>query len=414
MPDIHAAASPSGAHRWMNCTASLKMEAPFPNVSSDAAEQGTAAHSMGEKKIKRFLHEQVKREPTPWDDEEMEEMTDIYANFVIQQIHEAEKIGGDNTVVMVETRLSFEDIIPGGFGTADLLILTPEKIFITDLKYGKGVKVDVSGEEINPQLAIYAYGAYSNYWFMYPDVKSVVMTVVQPRLSHIDSFEISVEELEKWAMDEVKPKALEALSGNGTLHPGEWCRFCRAKAVCRARADEALSLAQEKFTAIDGTYETSIGEVASYRFKSPALLSQEEIEDVLPMLNRIQDWITAVYAYVTDEAINHGRKWTGLKLVEGRANRKYVSEKEVEKACIKAGFTDIYSKDLLPITKLEKLMGKAKFHEVLEKTKLVIKPKGKLSLVDESDSREEVDLDAYKNDNVTGKTADKVFKPIEG
>jgi hypothetical protein len=312
---------------------------------------------------------------------------------------------------MVETRLTFDDIIPGGFGTADLLILTPEKIYITDLKYGKGVKVTVS-DELNPQLAIYAYGAYSNFHFIYPDVKSVVMTIVQPRLANIDTFEIPVEELKKWAYEVVKPKAIEARSGKGTLKPGSWCRFCKAKAVCRARADEALALAREQFAVVDGTYETSQGEVANYQFKSPAMISQEEIEDVLPLLNRIQDWITACFSYVAEEAINHGRKWKGYKVVEGRSNRKYLSEKEVEKACMEAGYTDIFSKELLPITKLEKKMGKENFREVIEKKGLVFKPRGKLSLVEESDERQEVDVHEFLNDSVTKNSAGQVFQPI--
>jgi len=168
MPEIHSKLPPSSAHRWLVCTLSPQMEEPFPNTTSEAAEQGTAAHSMAEQKVKRLLKEPCEREPTDFDDEEMEEHTDNYRTFVLDQIQEAKQYT-DDPLVMVEQRLSFEDIIPGGFGTADLIIATPKKLWITDLKYGKGVPVYVS-QGLNPQLCIYAYGAYSNLKYLFPDV----------------------------------------------------------------------------------------------------------------------------------------------------------------------------------------------------------------------------------------------------
>ncbi len=320
MPEIHSKLPPSSAHRWLVCTLSPQMEAPFPNTTSEAAEQGTAAHSMAEQKVRRLLKEPCERKPTDFDDEEMEEHTDNYRTFVLDQIQEAKQYT-DEPLVMVEQRLSFEDIIPGGFGTADLIIATPKKLWITDLKYGKGVPVYVS-QGLNPQLCIYAYGAYSNLKYLFPDVESVTMTIYQPRIGNIDSFEISIKELLEWAEGYVKPRAIEAAGPGGVLVPGDHCKFCKAKAVCKARADEALKLAQERFTVITGTYETSQGEMPMYSFKSPASLSQEEIEDVLPLLNRISDWIDAVFTYVADEAISHGTKWKGYKVADGRANRK--------------------------------------------------------------------------------------------
>lgn len=413
MPEIHSKLPPSSAHRWLVCTLSPQMEAPFPNVTSEAAEQGTAAHSMAEQKVKRLLKEPCEREPTDFDDEEMEEHTDNYRTFVLDQIQEAKQYT-DEPLVMVEQRLSFEDIIPGGFGTADLIIATPKKFWITDLKYGKGVPVYVS-QGLNPQLCIYAYGAYSNLKYLFPDVESVTMTIYQPRIGNIDSFEISIKELLEWAEGYVKPRAIEAAGPGGVLVPGDHCKFCKAKAVCKARADEALKLAQERFTVITGTYETSQGEMPMYSFKSPASLSQEEIEDVLPLLNRISDWIDAVFTYVADEAISHGRKWKGYKVVEGRANRKYVSEKMVEAACKKAGYTNIYEQSLLPLTKLETRLTKPVFKQLLEDTGLVVKPKGKLTLTVEADAREAVDPEKLAEEaGRTRLSPEDVFKPVEG
>lgn len=412
MPDIHSKLPPSSAHRWLVCTLSPQMEEPFPNTTSEAAEQGTAAHSMAEQKVKRLLKEPCEREPTDFDNEEMEEHTDNYRTFVLEQIQEAKQYT-DEPLVMVEQRLSFEDIIPGGFGTADLIIATPKKLWITDLKYGKGVPVYVS-RGLNPQLCIYAYGAYSNLRYLFPDVESVTMTIYQPRIGNIDSFEISISELLEWAEGYVKPQAIEAAGPGGALVPGDHCKFCKAKAVCKARADEALRLAQERFTVITGTYETSQGEVPMYSFKSPASLTQEEIEDVLPILNRIQDWISSVFTYVADEAISHGRKWKGYKVVEGRANRKYVSEKMVEAACKKTGYTNIYEQSLLPLTKLEKRLTKPVFKELLEDTGLVVKPKGKLTLTEEGDTRDEVDPERLTEEAGRNRLSpEDVFEPIE-
>ena len=411
MPDIHSKLPPSSAHRWLICTLSPQMEEPFPNVSSDAADQGTAAHSMAEQKIKHRLHEQVSREPTIYDDDEMDEHTDNYCTFVMEQVEDAKQYT-DSPLVMVEQKLSFEDIIPGGFGTADLIIGTPKKLYITDLKYGKGVPVYVS-KGLNPQLCIYAYGAYSNFRFLFPDVESVVMTIYQPRIGNMDSAEISVAELVEWAQTFVKPKAIEAAGPGGELVPGEHCRFCKAKAVCKARAEEAMRLAQERFTVIDGSYETSQGEMPMYRFKSPSSLSQEELEDVLPILNRIQDWISSVFTYVADEAISHGRKWKGYKVVEGKATRKYLSEKMVENACKKAGYTDIYEQSLLPLTKLEKKLTKPEFKRILVDEGLVIKPRGKLTLTEEDDPRDAVDPERLEEENRDSRSKpEDVFRPI--
>ena len=411
MPDIHSKLPPSSAHRWLVCTLSPQMEEPFPSVSSEAADQGTAAHSMAEQKIKHRLHERSSREPTNYDDDEMEELTDNYCTFVMEQVEDAKQYT-DSPLVMVEQKLSFEDIIPGGFGTADLIIGTPKKLYITDLKYGKGVPVFVS-KGLNPQLCIYAYGAYSNFRFLFPDVETVVMTIYQPRIGNVDTAEISVTELVEWAETYVKPKAIEAAGPGGELVPGEHCRFCKAKAVCKARAEEAMRLAQEQFTVIDGSYETSQGEMPMYRFKSPSSLSQEELEDVLPILNRIQDWISSVFTYVADEAISHGRKWKGYKVVEGKATRKYLSEKMVEDACKKAGYTDIYEQSLLPLTKLEKKLTKPEFKRILVDEGLVFKSRGKLTLTEEDDPRDAVDPERLEEESRDSRSKpEDVFRPI--
>ena len=92
-----------------------------------------------------------------------------------------------------------------------------------------------------------------------------------------------------------------------------------------------------------------------------------------------------IVAYAQDAAINHGKEWSGFKLVESRTNRKYTDEDAVAHAAAAAGYHDIYRKSLIPITEMEKLMGKQTFKDVLGG--LVIKPAGRPTLVPASDKR---------------------------
>ena len=228
------------------------------------------------------------------------------------------------------------------------------------------------------------------------------MTIIQPRLENISTFECSVEELLDWAESYVRPRAKLAFEGKGEQVPGDWCRFCRARTSCKACAAEAMALVKTEFLDLDaGVLEDEQEETdatASYdpdttapTFKSPALLSKMDIEKMLPTLNRIESWIEAIFAYVSSEAINHGVCWDGYKVVEGRSKRQFLDPKAVASAAAQAGYTDIYKTEMISLTEFEKLMGRKKFQEVLGE--YVVKPPGKLALVPDSDPRPAVDLD---------------------
>ena len=238
------------------------------------------------------------------------------------------------------------------------------------------------------------------------------MTIIQPRLENISTYECSVEELLDWAETYVRPRAKLAFEGKGEQVPGDWCRFCRARTSCKACADEAMALEKEEFLDLDvGVLEDETEETdatASFdpdtsvpTFKSPALLSKTDIEKMLPTLNRIESWIEAIFAYVSFEAINHGVSWDGYKVVEGRSKRQFLDTKSVVAAAEKAGHTDIYKTELISLTEFEKLMGKKKFKEILGE--YVVKPPGKLALVPNSDPREAVNLE----------TAEDEFTPLD-
>ncbi len=365
--------SASSSKRWLNCTPSARLEEQFTkDTGSVYAEEGTAAHALAEHKLKRLLKRRSRRPVSDYQCDEMEDCTDGYAAYAMEQIELAKQSCSD-PIVLIEQHLDYSAYVPEGFGTGDLVIVADGTLAVIDLKYGKGVAVEA---EWNPQMMLYGLGALELFDAIY-DIDTVRMTIYQPRLESVSTWEISVSGLMEWVETELRPKAALAINGEGEFRCGSWCRFCKAKNTCRARAEEYLRLAQMEFQA-------------------PVLLSDEEVAEVLKVADDLAKWAADVYAFATDEAITHGKQWTGFKLVEGRSNRKYTDEEEVAEAAKAAGYTDIYKSTLVGITEMEKLMGKKKFAEVLGK--LVYKPQGKITLVTESDKRQAVETASAEAD----------------
>jgi len=368
----HALLSPSSSHRWMNCTPSAMLEAEFENKSSSAAEEGTAAHAFCEHKLKKALRMRSKRPVSDYDSDEMQEHTDAYVDFVLEQLEIAKQTCKD-PIILIEQKVDFSEYVPDGFGTADCLIVSDDKLHIIDFKYGLGVLVEA---EENPQMKCYALGALAIYDSLY-DITEVSMSIFQPRRDNVSTWTVSVEDLRIWAEEELKPKAEMAIRGDGDFCAGEWCQFCRAAVKCRARAEEKLKIAQEEF-------------------KLPPLLTDEEIEELLPILPDITKWANDIAAYALESAVHHGKEWNGYKVVEGRSNRKYSDEDAVAKAAKEHGYTDIYKQSLINITEMQKLMGKKDFEEIIGG--LLIKPQGKPTLVPITDKRQPMNVANVKDD----------------
>ena len=357
----HAVLSASGSHRWLNCTPSARLELEFENTGSEAAREGTAAHALCEHKLKRALHMRSRRPVSDYDSDEMEECTDAYVDFVMEQYEAAKQVCKD-PVVLIEQRLDFSCYVPDGFGTGDCLIISDDRLHIIDFKYGMGVLVEA---ENNPQMKLYALGALAVYDALY-DIREVSMTIFQPRRESVSTWTIPVEDLKAWAENELKPRAKMAYDGEGEYLPGEWCTFCRAAVRCRARAEEKLKLAQTEF-------------------RMPPLLTDAEIEDILAVLPDLTKWANEITAYALDTALNHGKEWNGFKVVQGRSVRKYRDEAAVAEAAKEAGYKDIYRQSLIPLTEMQRLMGKDRFEEILGG--LITKAPGRPTLVPKSDRR---------------------------
>jgi hypothetical protein len=372
MPEEHARLSASGSKKWLNCPGSLRLEEQFPDEGSSYAAEGTAAHALAELKLLAATghitkEDFMKRTSELETDAEMDEYTEGYKDYVLERFA-AVNAECPDAKMNVEERLELSEYVPDGFGTGDAVIVGFHVLEIIDLKYGRGVPV-IAQE--NPQLMLYALGALTRYDWLY-DVRKVRMHIYQPRIDNVDMCEKDVEELYMWG-SWVKQRAKLALRKNAACIAGDYCDsgFCKARPVCRAYAEEKAKLAY-----LD--------------FKPPAELSDDEIAEVIGKADELAKWAKLVSDYALDQAINHGARYPGFKLVEGRSCRTYTDEAAVTERLENAGCSesDITVKKLKGITDMEKLLGKKRFAELLDG--LVIKPAGKPVLVRESDKRPEL------------------------
>ena len=370
----HAILSPSSAHRWIECNPSARLEENYPDTSSAAADEGTLAHSLGELILRRYTHDISQIEfdylfeairKSIYYNEDMLVHAEDYAAYVISFFEQA-KTKTPDALLIIEAKLNMSKWVPDGFGTGDALIIADGTLHIIDLKFGKGVRVSC---ENNKQMMLYALGALEEYSLMYA-LDTVRMTIYQPRLCNVSNYEMSTVDLEKWADEELKPAAQRAFNGEGEFKPGDHCRFCKVRQQCKALYEEQMK-------------------ITMYNFKDSYLLADDEIADILNRADDFKKWISAIEEYALLAAINDGKRWPGYKLVEGRSIRTYADQQAVADALRQAGYTDdsIFTRSLLGITAMEKLLSKKTFEAML--SPLVIKPAGKPTLAPVDDKRPE-------------------------
>jgi len=342
----HALLSASGSKRWLMCTPSAKLEATLPEQKRppgafDFSQEGTTAHTLAEVKLRHYYGqigvEEYETEydiikNTPYYNDNFEAHVDSYVLYVRSQI-------GEGDTPLFEQRVDFSDWVPDGFGTADVVILSKHSIRVIDLKFGKGIPIHAQD---NPQLRLYALGAYSKFKEEYPELKEVSYTIHQPRLDSISTDGTTIAKLVDWAKYYVSAKAKKAWSGAGEFLPGDWCGFCRAKAQCRARSD----------------YNT---ELARQEFKAPALLSEDEVSEVLAKATQLKTWANDVEEFALARAVDSGVLPTGYKLGTSTTQRKIYDTELAATVLLEKGYKEeqIYiPRSLKPIAQLEKVNKK--------------------------------------------------------
>lgn len=363
MTKKHALLGASSSARWLVCTPSARLEAMFPDEQSPYAAEGTVAHDLAESILRHKL--EGKKAPKLDDySTEMIEAVNRYVDICEEKVNEARARSSD-AEAMIEARLDFSRWVPEGFGTGDMVIVADGILEVIDLKYGKGVPV--SAVE-NTQMRLYALGAYDVNEFLY-DVKSVRLTIVQPRLDSVSTDEMTLEELLDWG-EEIKPIAQRAFHGEGDCTPCDYCNFCKARHTCRALADTCLTAFYK-----DGG-------------KLNQLLTDSEVSDILAMKDLITKWIKGVYDFAYEKALAGEKQWPGFKLVEGTSRRTITDPDAAAQTLLDNGYKemDIFKpRELEGITNLQKVLGKKGVAKYLEA--YIDKPEGKPTLVPDSDKR---------------------------
>ena len=391
-PEKHALLSASSANRWMMCTASARLEEGLPESTSAYAEEGRLAHAIAElKTLKKFTPmsgrtyntrlNKLKKDPSY--DPEMDKHTDLYIEHLMEQA----MLYDTTPTVVAEIMVEFGDYVPEGFGTCDTAMIGGDTLSITDFKYGKGVPVSAQN---NPQMQLYALGALKRYSPVYGDtIKKVRMSIDQPRLDSYTTEEITVEELLAWG-ENIKPIAFKAFAGLGEFIPGEHCRFCRGKALCRARAGVNTALEDFKDCIPLGKAtpeELAQAEVNGQDGIPTNLLTDAEVGDLLIRGQQLIQWYKDLEEYATKTLLD-GKPIEGWKLVAGRSNRTFTDQDAALAAVIAAGYDEalVYERKPKTLTELEKLMGKADFAAKIGS--FVTKPLGKPTLALATDKRE--------------------------
>lgn len=364
----HAVLSASGAHKWLVCTPSARLEEQYPNKTSEYMAEGTLAHVIAEFKVRSYFLEPIakstytkkinKFKKEQYFNPEMLNTTNTYLEFIKGLAMSTQH----KPFVAVEMQVDYSEWIPEGFGTADCILISGDTLHVIDYKHGKGVKVEA---EENPQMKLYALGAYNKYKLFYA-IQNVEMHIIQPRIDNISSYRLTLKDLLDWAENTVKPQAQKAWAGIGEFVQGEHCRFCKVK-NCEFRAKQNMKVVEE-IQKISGT------------------LAPSEIGEVLTKTDGIEQWIKDLKGYALEQILE-GVNIPGWKAVEGKSNRKIVDVDKAFEILEANGFDQaiLYERKPLSLTALERVVGKKQLTDAIGD--YIEKPKGAPTLAKESDKR---------------------------
>ena len=398
----HATCSPSSAHRWLACPASVWMQQGLPDEDSAFAAEGTAAHEAAALALTCGLPVQ----PTGALDADACAAIQNYVDYVEAFSH--------GHTLRIEHPLDISSVTGerGAQGTADALITTDDELIVMDLKFGRGVLVSA---ERNEQLSIYALAALFELPFhTLRRIKSVRLVIVQPRLGHVSEWVCTPAELEAWSA-QVHTQARRVFEILKADQPQESdfgptqsaCRFCRAKATCPALARKVQDAVGADFEDLTG--QDAAGAQAALQNLTPA--TPQQLARAMAATDLIEAWCKAVRAEI-ERLLLAGVPVPGYKLVQGRKGaRAWGCADEVE-ALMKAMRLppeQMYERSLISPASAEKLhkagaIGPRQWPKLAAH---ITQREGRPSVAPEADKRPALPLADAASDfaNETGSTA---------
>lgn len=376
----HAKLSPSGAENWMGCPAAYRAQIGTEDSTSEFAAEGTVAHEILEKCLKggmdaaEFIGQSFTASGYTFTvDQEM-------ADYVMECVDYVHTFPGH---LFAEQQVDISRWVPECFGTSDVIKIDGNVMHVMDLKYGRGEQVYA---ENNKQLQLYGLGAWNDYGFIFPEIDTVVLHIMQPRLRHWDSWDTSIEALLAFGED-ARVAADIALTGTGEYGPSDKaCRWCRVRDVCKARAEWMLNQYAGDFEGIDDI------EITELEPLDPDHLSPEQLGQLHSMAKVFNEWLKGITAKVTQLA-GEGNQECGYKLVAGRNSRSFNDEDKALKTIQRREglkIDDVRPRSAITVAQAEKLVGKKDFAKRYEK--FVDVKAGSPTLAPLSDKREALPL----------------------
>ena len=414
MAIAHAKLSASGSKIWLNCPGSVAAQEHYPDSDSPASREGTVAHELASQCLsggfdpKEFLGVAIAKESDGIDeivvDDEMVEYIRDYMAYVHNVIKIHREDLGEEPLVLIEEKVDFSEwTLPGQFGTGDTIIASSRRVDVIDLKYGRRIVVDVVD---NSQAKLYGLGSYHDLAWLYPDIEIVVNHIYQPRANNIDDETIDIKTLLKWGVEYVRPAALATKDPKAKRIPGgDQCQWCKHRANCKELAAVSLETANMMVRSPINDFEdmtvTDTLEELLDKVQLPATERDGDfIAEILPRLNLLALWCTAVKAQVDDVKsqgvglLMRGGEVPGSKLVEGKSTRRFTDEKKAERWVeYEVGEIGFLPRSMKSLAQVEKLLNKGQKKEFRAYWE---KPPGKLTMVPETDKRDAVDVEAYQ------------------